>query len=92
MAKTYKLQSLLVLNFDTQQDLTSATVTQVKYIKPDETPGVWEAVGVGTTISYDVQNNDIDQTGTWKMWPYYEIAGENARGKTVRLTVLPNDE
>lgn len=92
MAKAYKLQSLLNLNFDMGQDLSIADVTEVHYIKPDGTTGIWTATASGTILTYNTANGDLDQLETWYLWGYYEISGENARGKTVKLKIIPNDQ
>jgi hypothetical protein len=81
----------ITLDLGDDVNLTLATVVEVEYVKPDGTSGAWTATSnTATTITYDFQNGDLDQAGTYLIQGYWEIAGENARSHKGKFKVLPN--
>lgn len=84
----FKTQSLLTLKLDTGTNVTSATVKQILFKKPDGTTGQWNATLEGTTVlTYAVGNNDLDQDGYWEFQAYVEIGSLKGFGLIVREQV-----
>lgn len=86
MGQLFTNTGQLTIYLDTGIDLTSATVTKIKYIKPNGVTGEWTATVSGTALTYDVSNTDIDVSGTWQFQAYIEIGGEIGRGEIVTQT------
>lgn len=96
MGKIYLNQSSLRILLTTEVDITGASVTQIKYKKPDETIGSWAAVvddvGAGS-IYYDLTGVELDQAGTWTFWAFITFAdGRSAPGEPVKITVYTEGE
>lgn len=88
MAQAYINSGIITITLDTGIPLTGATVTKIKYQKPDGTKGEWTASVNGTSLQYDADNDDIDQAGTWQFQSYVEIAGQIGRGEIASQTFL----
>jgi len=92
MGKIYLNQSSLRLKLVTGVDITGASVTQIKYKKPDgETTGTFTATvedaGAGS-IYYDFADDELDQAGNWLFWAFITFSdGRSAPGEPVRVTV-----
>ena len=87
----FKLQSLLSIVLDTKySSLASAEVKQILYQKPDGTKGAWEATNSGTTLIYNLQNGDIDQSGMWKLQTYIEVGGLKGPGNIIEKHFEPS--
>ena len=67
---------------DAGEDITTATVLQIKYKKPDGTTGAWTAVVSGTDYAvYTTQlADDLDQLGKWLIQLYVEMGGAKVHG------------
>jgi len=62
-----------VFTVDVGTDISDATVTTLKYTKPDGSTGEWAGALDGTTaITYTVIVDDLDLTGRWKIQAYVE--------------------
>jgi len=90
MAKIYVGQTSLRLKFVTSVDITDA-VCQIKYKKPDGTPGIWSGIvsdpdkGI---FYYDVKSNDLDQAGDWVLWAHITFKDfTSAPGESVIMSV-----
>lgn len=87
MSRLYNGQTSLRIQLTTGVDITGATVTRIKYEKPSDTTGYWDAtVSDNTTgvIYYDVTAGDIDETGNWKFWAYITFSdGRSAPGESI---------
>ena len=73
MNKIYVNQSALRIQLDTSQDVSDATVTQIKYIKPDGSTGSWNASASSSDdslIYYDLTGTELDTAGRWTIWAY----------------------
>jgi uncharacterized protein YfaS (alpha-2-macroglobulin family) len=58
------------LVFSQSRDLTGADL-KIYVTKPDGEETSWDAILDGTTtFYYELQVDDIDQTGTWILWLY----------------------
>jgi len=70
------------------QDISSATVLKIKYIKPDNTTGEWAAVLECTdSVSYITQTGDLDVPGTWRVQLYVDLGSWKGSGSIVRFGV-----
>jgi len=95
MTKIYKDQENLRIRLTTGVNITNATVKQIKYEKPDETTGFWNAEVddvINGIIYYDVKitenGADIDQVGIWKFWAWITFSDDrSAPGEVVRVRV-----
>jgi len=74
---------------DAGEDITTATLLQIKYKKPDDTTGVWTAAVSDTTYAvYTTQFiADLDQVGKWKIQLYVEMAGAKVHGPVAEFHV-----
>ena len=84
-------QDQLRIRLTTSVNITSATVLQVRYRKPDGTLGNWTATEEDPTngiIFYDVQSGDIDLAGKWRFWAFVTFSdGRSAPGESVGVIV-----
>lgn len=84
MSKIFKNQGFFILTLDTGIDLTSATVTEIKYRKSNGERGEFTASVVDTTkLTYQFSNDDLDVAGLWQFQAYVEIGGLHAFGEIV---------
>jgi hypothetical protein len=84
----FQNQGYFTITLETGVDLTSATVTQIKYVKPDGTKGDFEATVTDTTkLTYQFTNEDLDKSGNWKFQAYVIIGGLNAYGAIVNQRI-----
>lgn len=82
MSLLYKGQSLFTISLETGIDtLASASVKKILYKKPSGATGEWTAVVNGTKLIYDVQANDIDESGTWQLQAFIVIDGRTGYGQ-----------
>lgn len=87
----FKNQGLLTIELDTLYDLTSATSTKILYQKPDGTKGEWEAAVSDTTkVSVSLDDDSLDQAGTWIFQAYAVEDSRTAYGQKAYVTVEPN--
>lgn len=92
MGKIYKGQTKLVINVTVGQDITGATTTQIKYKKPSNTLGYFDATIIDSTngiIKYSIQDSsDLGEVGTWLFWAYIVFSdGSTAYGEVNKQTV-----
>jgi hypothetical protein len=81
-------QGYYLLTLETGIDISSASVRQIKYKKPNGTTGSWNADLVGTTkMSYQFSNETLDTPGNWSVQAYVVIGGLYAFGKAVNIEV-----
>ena len=76
-------QGLAEIILDTQIDLSSASVTTIKYRRPDGVRGTFPGTVDGTTIKYQCTNTDLNPSGIWKFQAFVTIGGLNAPGEIV---------
>ena len=74
---------------DALTDISSQTVLQIKYKKPDKTTGFWPASVQDTTkAKYVTAEGDLDQAGTWQLQIYVELSGGwKGHGEATKLVV-----
>ncbi len=84
----FKTQGYYIITLDTGITLSGATVTQIKYVKPNGSKGVFEAtVTDSTKLTYQFTNEDLDKSGLWKFQAYVVIGGLNAFGEIVNQRI-----
>ena len=89
MSKIYENQESLRLTLETSVDLSSAKTLIIKYLKPDETAGSFNATISGTTaLYYDFAADDLDQVGDWTFWAYVTFSDDRtAPGEPVTIRI-----
>lgn len=68
---------------DADQDISAASVVQIKYVKPDgTTKGTWTAEVEDSQYAYYITQNatDLDQIGKWMIQLYIEMGGAKIHG------------
>jgi hypothetical protein len=84
----FETQTLFNLKLDTNIDCSSATTTDIKYVKPNDTEGTWTAtVEDSTKLVYQVQSGDLDDVGLWKFQAVVTIGGRTGYGEIVQQQV-----
>lgn len=92
MANIYAGDSGIEFRVSVVVDITAATLTSYKVIKPDGTTATWAATRYdNTTLTYTTQAGDMDLSGEYKIQAYVEFGpaskhtGETARFKVYKL-------
>lgn len=92
--KIFVGQTKLRLTVLTDEDLTDATVFQIKYKKPDDdTEYIFTATCDDKPkgeIFYDFVTDDLDARGLWTFWSYITFAANVVPGES--FTVMIYDE
>lgn len=82
-----------LIKLDTGNDLTNATLQKIKYKKPNDTTGEWEAEiedpPTAGIIKYKVTAGVFDVSGIWKLQAYVEFDADHWLGETVTMKVSP---
>lgn len=76
-----------VIELDCVSDISTATVTKIRYQKPDRKVGEWPAVRSGNKISFTTVSGSLDQAGTWRLQAYVEMPNWRGRGETVDMVI-----
>ena len=97
MGKIYKGQTKLRIQRTVSQDITAASVTQIKYVKPSGTAGALTAsvlTAATGVIYFDVvSSSTLDESGIWKTWAYITFSdGRSADGENVSMKVYEPGE
>jgi len=83
-------QSLLLLNLETNLDISSGSNPKIRYQKPSGATGEWVATVNGTTkVQYNVLAADLDEDGVWIFQSYIEVGGQEGYGAYVEKEVEP---
>lgn len=98
MILIYKNQSALRIRVTIGVDITGAQQKLIKYQKPSGETGSWPATVESADqgiIYHDIpaaaegQDEIIDETGVWKIWPWIRFAdGRAAPGSPIEMKVL----
>lgn len=74
---------------DAGEDISTATVVQIKYKKPDDTTGTWTAAVVDNNYGAYTTSliTDLDQTGKWWIQLYVEMGGARIHGAVASFHV-----
>ena len=85
--KTY-INDESYIRCDMGSDISTATVTQIKYKKPSGTTGVWTPTAYSATeLEYKFTAAELDEVGVWKIQTYVEVADFKGLGETSSFTV-----
>lgn len=77
---------------DTTEDISTATLVQIRAVKPDATVTSWTgAIYLTTKVKYtsNLVTSDFDQNGTWVLQAYVEMPDWVGYGNKVELEVEP---
>lgn len=77
----------MILNVETNTDLTTTSIVKLLVRKPDLTQVEWVGVSTDTIIQYTVQSGDFDQEGVYEINAYAEFPGPGT-GETIELEVF----
>ena len=82
LSKIYKADVGRKFRLDAETDISTATVSRLKYTKPDGTTGYWDgSIESSRYVFYITQSaDDLDQTGSWRIQMYLEIDGAQLHG------------
>lgn len=82
LSKMYKGDIGRKFILDADENITTATVVELRYIKPDGTTGTWSGSVENLKYAFYITQdaNDLDQTGTWRVQLYVEIDGAKIHG------------
>ena len=80
-----------ILLFDTGEDVTAATLLEIKVTKPDGTSTTWNGTASGNNISYTITTNDLDQAGEYILQPYAEFLAWSGHGSRCYLVVKEHE-
>ncbi len=88
LAKIYKGDIGQQILLDAGQDISAASLLQMKYKKPDGSTGTWAATLVGLDSAYhNTILGDLDQTGNWEIQLYIELGVVKLHGAIVSFHV-----
>lgn len=88
--KIYLDQSNLKITAETGVTVTGAIAQVIKFIKPDNSTGEWDATISGTEdIFYEFSEpSELDQSGDWTFWAFVTFSdGRKAPGEPVTIRV-----
>jgi len=74
----------LLVSIDMKEDLTTATSPKILYIKPDGTPGLWNAAVSGTAIVYNASATETLGEGEWQFQAKATMGGKIRRSEIVK--------
>ena len=97
MGQIFVNQTNLDIEVTVQQDITGATETLIKFIKPSDKEGQFVATILDPLIGkikYSIVDaTDIDEYGEWIFWGFITFAdGKKAAGEPFQLKVFEEGE
>lgn len=77
------------IKLDAQEDITTATLAQIRYRTPSGKTGLWVGAVEDTTfVTFITVDGTLNEVGMWKVQIYVELLdGWKGRGETVTFTV-----
>lgn len=75
------------IELDLLTDLSTSTVQNILYKKPDGTEGTWTADIEYTKLYYQSVAGDIDQAGKWLLQAYVELPFWTGKSETVFMII-----
>jgi len=88
--KTYLNDTGTAIIIDAGEDLSTASLMKIKYLKPSGASGAWIATivsGEPTKTRYITLSNDLDESGTWKLQLYVEFSTWKGHGEIASFVV-----
>lgn len=77
-----------LIRVDVGSDISTATVHQIKYIKPDGASGAWDATVSTQYLQYVTVEDDLDQIGEWIVQALVTTPSGTWHGEVTRFDVL----
>lgn len=78
----------LRIEIDVREDLSSATVSKLKIVKPSGSESLVDCSTSATKLIYTTEEGDLDESGTYILYPYVELgSGWKGYGAPVYLVV-----
>jgi len=80
------------IRLDCGQDVSTASVRRIRYVKPGGISGYWTAAQDGSDsqkIYFDTLTDSLDVKGAWKLYSYIEKGGWAGHGEEVAMQVYP---
>lgn len=78
-----------VISVDCGEDISTATVTELKVQKPGGDTVTWTASIYGTDyLRYIIQDGDLDEAGVWKVQAAVTLPSWKGLGETDTFTVF----
>jgi hypothetical protein len=78
----------ILLQLDTDADLSGASSPKILYKKPNGSTGTWEGSISSDKVQYTTLTPDLDMEGTWEMQAQVTIAGAIYKGSIARIPIL----
>ena len=88
-------QTLTPIRLDLEKDVSSASVKEILYEKPNGVKGKWTATlmsGSTEIIEYVPSVTDLDVVGVWKIQSHVVLSGYHGYGNVVSLRIHENLE
>ena len=88
-------QTLAPIRLDLEKDVSSASLTEILYERPDGVKGKWTAAlmsGSTEIIEYVPTVDDLNVVGVWKIQSHIVMSGYHGYGNVVSLRVHRNLE
>ena len=86
--KIYTHDTGVVIELDAMTDITSQSILQIKYRRPDGSVGGWDATVVDTTkAQYTTLPGDLDVPGEWVFQIYVVLPGWSGYGEEYRRVI-----
>lgn len=83
----------MTLTLETGIDLSGATNATILYKTPSGRKGEFSATIDGTTLTYQLTDNDVAVSGQWEFQSRVQIGGLTAYGDVARVTFkIPIDK
>jgi len=96
MSRIFKGQDKINLVVSVSIDITGATTSLIKYIKPSGDTGSFTATVTDIPtgeLTYDVQPDDLDQYGNWIFWAHITYSDDQVSvGEPTRIHVYKEGE
>jgi hypothetical protein len=90
MSKIYQDDIGTVFEVDVGADISAATTTDLKVIKPSGASVTWVGAangGTNTQIDYTIIADDLDEAGRYRLNAYVVTASWDGHGETVEFVV-----
>lgn len=86
-SKVYQGDVGTLIRMDTGSDLSSATTTNIKVIKPSGATAEWVGTANGTFVEYTTVAGDLDEVGAYVVYVYVETPSWSGHGEPDELKV-----
>ena len=88
MAKVYIDNKGVEVLIDMQYDMTSASNVTLEVTRPSGKQFTWRPTIYNTTFfRYITKEDDLDESGTYKIQPHFTLGNWTGYGETVSMTI-----